>query len=494
MDEVIFTDATDGTMQLRLGLVVWEALGCRVRRRVGRLSTWGCSMLVTIRVRSVVWFVTGAVVAVVVMLLVLDAWRVEAAPGDVDTTFVPVTACRLADTRQGGSTPIGAGATRVFSAHGVNGLCTVPSTAVALSMNVTVDSRTAANSFLTVWRAGVPRPNSSSLNPALGEPPTPNAVITDLSPGGQFNVYNDAGSVHVLFDVNGYYIKSSLADLNARAAGLESQVAALNAKLASVSVVTVDGQPTVRFSGVNVQVVDGSGDTDGPVNGRGNLIVGYNANASDTRTGSHNLIVGDAHSYSSYGGLVAGFNNTVVGIWSSATAGRNNTASGEFSSVAGGVFSSATGEWSSVSGGEANIASGVAASVTGGIENRASGSRSSVSGGDTNTASGAYSSVSGGLENDATSTSASVSGGNRNTASGTRASVSGGTDNTASGASASVLGGASNLASGSTASVSGGSGNVGGAGSVSVAGGDAVICSLGSQVFVCGEGLITLPD
>ena len=314
-------------------------------------------MLVTIRVRSVVWFVTGAVVAVVVMLLVLDAWRVEAAPGDVDTTFVPVTACRLADTRQGGS-PIGDGLTRTFSAHGVNGLCTVPSTAVALSMNVTVDSRTAANSFLTIWRAGVPRPNSSSLNPALGEPPTPNAVITDLSPGGQFNVYNDAGSVHVLFDVNGYYIKSSLADLNARAAGLESQVAALNAKLASVSVVTVDGQPTVRFSGVNVQVVDGSGDTDGPVNGRGNLIVGYNANASDTRTGSHNLIVGDAHSYSSYGGLVAGFNNTVSGIWSSVTAGRNNTASGEFSSVAGGVFSSATGEWSSVSGGEANIASG----------------------------------------------------------------------------------------------------------------------------------------
>ena len=291
-------------------------------------------MLVTIRVRSVVWFVTGAVVAVVVMLLVLDAWRVEAAPGDVDTTFVPVTACRLADTRQGGS-PIGDGLTRTFAAHGVNGLCTVPSTAVALSMNVTVDSRTAANSFLTIWRAGVSRPNSSSLNPALGEPPTPNAVITDLSPGGQFNVYNDAGSVHVLFDVNGYYIKSSLADLNARAAGLESQVAALNAKLASVSVVTVDGQPTVRFSGVNVQVVDGSGDTDGPVNGRGNVIVGYNANCqADTRTGSHNLIVGDAHSYSSYGGLVAGFNNTVSGIWSSVTAGRNNTASGVFSSVA----------------------------------------------------------------------------------------------------------------------------------------------------------------
>lgn len=376
-------------------------------------------MLVTIRVRSVVWFVTGAVVAVVVMLMVLDAWRVEAAPGDVDTTFVPVTACRLADTRQGGSTPIGAGATRVFSAHGVNGLCTIPSTAVALSMNVTVDSRTAANSFLTIWRAGVSRPNSSSLNPALGEPPTPNAVITDLSPGGQFNVYNDAGSVHVLFDVNGYYIKSSLADLNARAAGLESQVAALNAKLASVSVVTVDGQPTVRFSGVNVQVVSGSGETFGAVNGRGNLIVGYNENAGDVRTGSHNLVVGWDHTYSSYGGFVAGENNTV---------------SGPSASVSGGELNKAAGSSSSVSGGFGNVASNSVASVSGGEFNTAAGGGSSVSGGSFNTASGVKSSV------------------------------------------------------------AGGDGNVAGGRSVSVAGGDAVTCSLGSQVFVCGEGLITLPD
>src|SRR5262249_2710799 len=34
--------------------------------------------------------------------------------------------------------------------------------------------------------------------------------------------------------------------------------------------------PTLEFSGVNVQIDSGSGATDGPVNGSGNLIIGYN--------------------------------------------------------------------------------------------------------------------------------------------------------------------------------------------------------------------------
>src|SRR3954453_24092547 len=41
----------------------------------------------------------------------------------------------------------------------------------------------------------------------------------------------------------------------------ESRVAALEVKLADVTKLTVNGQPTVRFSGVNVQVVNGAGTT-----------------------------------------------------------------------------------------------------------------------------------------------------------------------------------------------------------------------------------------
>lgn len=60
--------------------------------------------------------------------------------------------------------------------------------------------------------------------------------------------------------------------------------------------------------------MSGSGSTEGTVNGRGNLIVGYNERlVGDTniRTGSHNLVVGAFNNYSSYGGQVIGYNNTI---------------------------------------------------------------------------------------------------------------------------------------------------------------------------------------
>src|SRR5207244_9575129 len=83
-------------------------------------------------------------------------------------------------------------------------------------------------------------------------------------------------------------------------------------KSSEIQIGSFDGT-TLQFSGINVQIVSGSGTTDAAVNGKGNLIVGYNANTgAHARTGSHNLVVGDEHTYISYGGLVAGFHNTVT--------------------------------------------------------------------------------------------------------------------------------------------------------------------------------------
>lgn len=148
------------------------------------------------------------------------------------------------------------------------------------------------------------------------------------------------------------------------------------------------GQPTVRFTGVNVQIVDGSEDAGGPVNGRGNLIVGYNAwrpgapGFVNVRTGSHNLIVGSFNNYSSFGGLVAGAFNNISAPYASVSGGEGNVASGESSSV---------------SGGGGNTASGYAASVSGGILNKASGSYAAMSGGYGRSAAGEYDWVAGTL-------------------------------------------------------------------------------------------------
>jgi len=169
-------------------------------------------MSVTVQLRTLVAFATGLALALIAVF-VFQAWRVDAAPGDTDTTFVPITPCRLVDTRP---TPFRVGPhggfgiedTRTIAARGTNGDCTIANDAVGLSLNVTAVGSSQAT-FLTFWSGGA-RPNASSLNPAPGQPPTPNAVTTSLSGSGSFNVYNKAGNVDVIIDIGGYYIKTSL--------------------------------------------------------------------------------------------------------------------------------------------------------------------------------------------------------------------------------------------------------------------------------------------
>ena len=300
-----------------------------------------------------------------------------------------------------------------------------------------------------------------------------------------------------------YYTKG---EVDAMMAALESQVSALETKLASVT--TENGGQDVVFTGVNVHVRDGSGDTEGTVNGLGNLIVGYNedtvAGGNATRTGSHNLVLGTENEYTSYGGFVGGTLNTISGAYSSVSGGYGNTASGDYSSVSGGNSNEASGGRSSVSGGNANEASGGRSSVSGGRENNASGYAASVNGGRDNEASGGYASVCGGIYNTASGGSATVLGGGGDAASegneafayysvvvggrsnlagdlaganrwdgeasavlagfGNEAledftSISGGAINTVSGIYSSVSGGAGNTASGNSSSVSGGYNN-----------------------------------
>ena len=125
--------------------------------------------------------------------------------------------------------------------------------------------------------------------------------------------------------------------------------------------------PHLIIEGVNVHVRSGSGNTrddcsfSDPIceslTGLGNLILGYNGFPPPwlpvvVRTGSHNLVVGDYHSYSSVAGLVAGFGNKITGSYTSVTGGTENEASGLVSSVSGGHRNLASGGAASVSGGQ----------------------------------------------------------------------------------------------------------------------------------------------
>jgi len=169
------------------------------------------------------------------------------------------------------------------------------------------------------------------------------------------------------------------------------------------------GYPTALFRGVNVQIVNGTGETQ-TATATGNLIVGYNrpsvgsficslgvtesaatcqANhglwAQSHKSGSHNIIGGDFNSYSSWGGLVMGMENAMSAPFASIGGGARNRAEGSFASISGGSF---------------NTASGVYGNVAGGFDNHAIGEYTTVGGGSQRTSSGQYDWAAGGLLQD----------------------------------------------------------------------------------------------
>jgi hypothetical protein len=209
--------------------------------------------------------------------------------------------------------------------------------------------------------------------------------------------------------------------------------------LSHMRLVTVDdpqmGQlSTLVIEGLNVQIVNGLGATNGnrlapystdpgdvQTNGLGNLVLGYNEPGYwvPERTGSHGLILGTGSSYSSFGGIVSGSSNAV---------------SAPHACVVGGSQNKARGTGAVALGGSANDASGVGAVAVGGGFNAASGPQAAAIGGARSLASGTFSSVTGGYKSFAIGETSSVHGGALNRAAGDFSTVSGGRQRTARGA------------------------------------------------------------
>jgi hypothetical protein len=138
--------------------------------------------------------------------------------GDIAGYFVPgapagfTTAgpCRVFDTRTGigscsgaGTTPdlpIAAGATLVVKVTGVAG---VPTNATAVILNVTAVGAS-SQTVITVYPDGTAQPLVSNLN-VNSAGAVPNLVIVPVGAGGQIDVHNLKGNVHVLADIAGYF-------------------------------------------------------------------------------------------------------------------------------------------------------------------------------------------------------------------------------------------------------------------------------------------------
>ena len=127
-------------------------------------------------------------------------------PVERTTSFYTLSPCRLVDTRNPagsrGGPALGAGIPRTFP---ISGACGVPSTAWAVSLNVTVTQPTAAGN-VRLFPGGTPTPQASSLNYAAAATRANNAIAA-LGSGGDLTALASqaGGSVHLILDVNGYF-------------------------------------------------------------------------------------------------------------------------------------------------------------------------------------------------------------------------------------------------------------------------------------------------
>ena len=272
---------------------------------------------------------------------------------------------------------------------------------------------------------GVKTQEGTLYNIQAGESP-----ISDCKEGDIILSFYDINAVNMLKE-NESALQGEVNDLKENTSALQAEVDELKdnisdlkdnvGKLQSILQGVTHTGTEIYITGANLHILSGSGSTEGTVNGLGNLIIGYNENRSsgNSRTGSHNLILGKENNYLSYGGIVSGWHNDISNRHASVTGGQYNIASGPFSSITGGGSNTASGQWSSINGGLFNRAVGGSSWVSGGQYNTVSGSSTSVAGGMYNTASGLASSVSGGYGNTAGGRWSSISGGlNNNNATG----------------------------------------------------------------------------
>ena len=134
-------------------------------------------------------------------------WAATLVSSDPGLAFFSVARCRVVDTRGNGA-PIGGPIlqgqqTRVFA---VAGICGIPSTASALSINLAVTQSTAPGN-VRLFPTGQPVPTVSSINYVAGQTRGNNAIVPLSATTAMYAFVGQAAgtTVQLIVDVNGYF-------------------------------------------------------------------------------------------------------------------------------------------------------------------------------------------------------------------------------------------------------------------------------------------------
>jgi hypothetical protein len=88
----------------------------------------------------------------------------------------------------------------------VSGVCGIPSTATAVSVNLTAVGAAAAGHLTLYPGDAAGPPLASNVNFSVAQTRANNAIVLLATNGGTINVKSgSAGTVHFVLDVNGYF-------------------------------------------------------------------------------------------------------------------------------------------------------------------------------------------------------------------------------------------------------------------------------------------------
>ncbi len=292
-------------------------------------------------------------------------------------TFIAITPCRVMDTRagQGFTGAFGPPSLPAFgTARQVpmpsSSTCTIPSNAGAYSLNITAVSP-GVLSFLSVWPAGQPYPNVSTLNDSS---PTggaiANAAIVPAGTAGAIQMV--AGNItDVIIDINGYYAAPTdpsgntaigTGALGDNTTGIYNTATGAGALQSNTTggFNTASGYGALKSNTTGLtNTADGFGALGNNTTGSDNTANGFDALLHNT-TGSSNTASGSG----ALGLNTTGIQNTAAGASALAvnTTGSENTASGYWALVGNttGIRNTASGSFaleSNTTGGS-NTASG----------------------------------------------------------------------------------------------------------------------------------------
>ncbi len=135
-------------------------------------------------------------------------------PAKTESVFVPITPCRIADTRIAGGA-LSSGSARGFYVRGTAGFntqggkvggCGVPSSATGVTANVTIPAASGGG-YMIGWPYGTTTPHSNFVTYPAHQTVTVNPTFT-LATGGadpSLAIRNQGHTAHVVIDVTGYY-------------------------------------------------------------------------------------------------------------------------------------------------------------------------------------------------------------------------------------------------------------------------------------------------